>query len=491
MVALVKRILLLILFISFEHALLAQKDINLLKKHEISLLSLLLSDTVNNTSFTVNNTFNFGLDNQLFTNSTILKKGPNVYIQPLGTGRLYQAFKANGQVRLERIDQTIHSGVSFFAQNFFINDTLYQYGGLGFWQIRGIITYYSKQTNQWELIQANRTVQSFFDDQKDAVLHFDDNRIDPKLFVTNAYYYPNYPSSFETTATDSCYTFDFHTRTWETLGKLTPEFKKIFENKHSHEIELHLKNLLVFQSQLEFYWIDFEKNTLGQFNTRENNRLRQVWLSLYNNDKTRLQTVFQFNLGKDLYYMKYDPGKDLEWKKIKLDLSAIDTVNTIQIYNNQLSIIETTSSLLSRHKTSLLLIITILIALFGVRNIVFKKKSIPKEVTSILYQNFFTALNIVEKELVESLCQSNLKGEEVSTKTINKIIGVQQKDTLTQNKSRSDHFIKINQKFKMATQNLEPLIVKHRDKDDKRQYNYGLNKQYLIAIDKLFKQQRN
>ena len=128
----------------------------------------------------------------------------------------------------------------------------------------------------------------------------------------------------------------------------------------------------------------------------------------------------------------------------------------------------------------------IIIAL-GFGFIKFKKKNVPKEVVAILYQNFFNSLSIVEKELIEALCQSNLKGVDVSTKTINKIIGVQQKDTLTQNKSRSDHFIKINQKFKMATQNTEQLIIKNRDTVDKRQYNYGLNDLYISAIEKLLK----
>ena len=43
----------------------------------------------------------------------------------------------------------------------------------------------------------------------------------------------------------------------------------------------------------------------------------------------------------------------------------------------------------------------------------------PKEVATMLYKNFFNTINIVEKELLEVLYQSNLKGEEVSTKTIN------------------------------------------------------------------------
>jgi hypothetical protein len=76
----------------------------------------------------------------------------------------------------------------------------------------------------------------------------------------------------------------------------------------------------------------------------------------------------------------------------------------------------------------------------------------------------------------------------VSTRLINKIIGVQQKDTLTQNKSRSDYFIRINQKFKMSTQYSDPLIVKQRDHSDKRQYNYSLNNTYIVDIEKLFKE---
>jgi hypothetical protein len=39
----------------------------------------------------------------------------------------------------------------------------------------------------------------------------------------------------------------------------------------------------------------------------------------------------------------------------------------------------------------------------------------------------------------------------------------------------------------MATQSKEPLIIKNRDKDDKRQYNYDLNKLYMLEIEKLLK----
>ena len=96
-----KKVIILILLANLTSSLFAQKESNPLKKHEVKLLQLLLDDTINNTSFTINNTFGFGLSNELFTKSNILKKGKDVYVQPLGTGRLYKAIKENGSVLLK------------------------------------------------------------------------------------------------------------------------------------------------------------------------------------------------------------------------------------------------------------------------------------------------------------------------------------------------------------------------------------------------------
>jgi hypothetical protein len=104
---------------------------------------------------------------------------------------------------------------------------------------------------------------------------------------------------------------------------------------------------------------------------------------------------------------------------------------------------------------------------------------------TILYNNFYSSLSVIEKELIKVLFEYQQKGTELNTKIINKIIGVQQKDTLTQNKSRSDHFIKINQKFSLATQQNTSLIIKNRDAQDKRQFNYTLNLEYITEIGKL------
>jgi hypothetical protein len=482
-----KKILLVLSLLTIFQFGYGQKGNNLLKKYEIGLLQLLLADSTSHANFNVTNDFNFGLDNELFTNSTIIKKGKQVYIQPQGTGRVYQAIQSNGQIQVNRIDKTIHSGVNFFAQNFFIKDTLFQYGGLGFWQIRGILTYFSPQTKQWELIQTNRAVPAYFNNLRDIVMHYSDASSAPKLYVSNSYYYPNYPSSFESVPVDSCYEFNFHNRKWRTLGKLNPAFKKIAENKHARTIEIHHKDLVIYESQLEFYWVNFEKNQAGQVNTKESDQLRQAWLAFYNNNKTKKEVQFQFNLNDVLYFAKINEQNDLEWSTIKLHFEETAKDGIIPVYLTNDGILNRVLSLFKTYTSQVYLSILgiILAGFLGVK--FFRKKRMPKEVVTILYQNFFSSLSIIEKELLEALLRNNLKGEELSTKNINKIIGVQQKDTLTQNKSRSDHFIKMNQKFKMATQQTEPLIIKNRDKGDKRQFNYDLNGIYTSEVEKLFK----
>jgi len=469
------------------NALHAQKDTYLLKKHEVQLLTLLLKDTIHNTTITVNNAFNFGQDIASFTNSNVIKKGKEVFIQPLGTGKLLKATYKNNHILVERIDQTLHSGVNFFTQNFFIKDTLYQVGGLGFWQIRGIINYFSTKTHQWELIQANRAVPCYFDDQKDAVMHFNEGGANPKLYVSNSYYYPNYPSSFETTSTDSCYVFDFNTKNWTALGKLTPEYKKLFDLKHSHEMDLHIDNLFIFQCQLDFFWANFEQNKLGKFNNNENNRLREIWLSSYNDDKIELKASFQFNLGNELYFMKLMKDDQLSWTKTNLNINELNTNKYQPIYTNKVSFWEALVTFFYQQTTVMVALLSILLLGIGFIINFYRRLSMPKEVKDIFYQNFFNALSIIEKELIEALYENTARKDTLSTKKINKIIGVQQKDILTQNKNRSDHFLKINQKFKMSTQNTDSLFIKTRDSEDKRQFNYSLNPIYLFEIEKLFK----
>ena len=463
----------------------AQNANGYLKNHELSLIQLIEKDSGDMQSTIDNNEFQFGTDFRGATYSNIVKHKGKILIQPLGTGRLYEIVKENNTYRSKRIDSTLHSGVNFFSKTFFTRDTLYQFGGLGFWNIRGLLTFFSQQTNQWELIQTNRDVPCFFDNSQDAVLQVYDDPSHPKMYLSNTYKYLNYPQTFDISGKDTSFVFDFNTKQWTALGKLNPELKRILLGKNS--LYLNFGKYQLIQSALEFYWINFENNSYGKLKSKYNGEIRQIWLRIYNNESNIGSSNFQMNVGNNIYFLKVNKNRNLEYEKFTFNEEMLDLNKQDYIYSNNTNYIAIITNFLDEYKTFLLALLSLMALSIFIYSFQKRKKKLPKEVVSILNNNFFNALTIVEKELIEELYEHHLKGEELSTKLINKIIGVQQKDTLTQNKSRSDYFIRINQKFKMATQYSEPLIVKQRDHSDKRQYNYSLNSAYIVDIENLLK----
>ena len=445
---------------------------------ESALLDILSKDSVNPLNIKLNGeVFKFGI--APFANSTIslLKNKKEIYIQPLGTGKLYQVKKEKeGKYHIERIDSTYFNGANFNAINFFMNDTLFQYGGDGYWHIRGYLTYFSHKTHEWELYNANRLVIGFEDGNNNLVYNIDRNK--RNLFLSNSFSQVDFPASLNVESIDSVYQYNTQSRIWTTLGKTNPQLKEIIETKGA--LHYQLNEYSIIQNKLELIWADFENNTFGKFKERANSEFKENWLSIYLNN-TKYNSL-QFFLGNTFYLIKIDAENKLTYNSFQITNDALDLSNQQPIYIPTNKFVQ----LLSHHIIDITLyvilgLITIVIAIYWLkrRN---TKNVLNKEVSNILNNHFFESLTVIEKELIEALYEFHLKGGFVSTKLINKIIGVQNKDVMTQNKNRSDYFLKINQKFKFATHKELPLIIKTRDGLDKRQFNYGLQEAYISEL---------
>jgi len=454
------------------------KTISTINETESALLDILYKDTVNPLQIKLDgDVFNFGINP--FTNSTIslLKNKKEIYIQPLGTGKLYQVKKEKeGKYHIERIDSTYFNGANFNAINFFMNDTLFQYGGDGYWHIRGYLTYFSYKTHEWELYNANRLVIAFEDGNNNLVYNID--RKKRNLYLSNSFSQVDFPASLNVESIDSVYQYNTQSRIWTTLGKTNPLLKAIIETKGA--LHYQMNEYSIIQNKLELIWADFENNTFGKFKERTNGEFKENWLSIYLNN-TKYNSL-QFFLGNTFYLIKIDAENKLTYNSFQITNDALDLSNQQPIYIPTNKFVQ----LLSHHIIDIALYvilgsisITIVIFWLKRRN---TKKELNKEVSHILNNHFFESLTVIEKELIEALYEYQLKGGFVSTKLINKIIGVQNKDVMTQNKNRSDYFLKINQKFKFATHKELPLIIKTRDGLDKRQFNYGLQEAYISEL---------
>ena len=455
-----------------------QKTKSTINETESALLDIISKDTVNPLNIKLNgDVFKFGITP--FTNSTIslLKNKKEIYIQPLGTGKLYQVKKEKeGKYHIERIDSTYFNGANFNAINFFMNDTLFQYGGDGYWHIRGYLTYFSYKTHEWELYNANRLVIAFEDGNNNLVYNID--RKKRNLYLSNSFLQVDFPASLNVESIDSVYQYNTQSRIWTTLGKTNPQLKEIIETKGA--LHYQLNEYSIIQNKLELIWADFENNTFGKFKERANSEFKENWLSIYLNN-TKYNSL-QFFLGNTFYLIKIDAENKLTYNSFQITNDALDLSNQQPIYIPTNKFVQ----LLSHHIIDITLyvilgLITIVIAIYWLkrRN---TKNVLNKEVSNILNNHFFESLTVIEKELIEILYEHHLKGGFISTKLINKIIGVQNKDVMTQNKNRSDYFLKINQKFKFATHKELPLIIKTRDGLDKRQFNYGLQEAYISEL---------
>jgi len=469
-------------FFSFAQV---KKVNNPLQEQEIALLNLISADSINPLNIQLKSTlFSFGLDTKTFKDIALIKKGRNIWIQPLGSGKLYKLEKYKNSYSLLRIDSTIHSGVNYKAFTFQLNDTLFQYGGSGFWHMRGIMTYFSPKTHEWELYPSNAIVNGY-DDNLNIIKYKLDTEAS-KLYMTKSLDYANIPKDFSIKDIDSCYEFDFHKNTWTNLGATNPELIKVLQNANYYNYIIN--DLLIFQNYLDYYWINFKKNEFGKITPQRNNIMKQPWLSLYTTKES--YESLQFNLGNTAYLIKIISGNKLSYASYQINAEDLDRSTIQYVYKVENPIIHFIFNNVFPFFTPSVSIV-ILIA-FGLFFLIYRqrKKRVPKEVTARLNYNFYHSLSIIEKELVQVLYQNHKKGESISTKVINKIIGVQNKDVLTQNKSRSDHFLKINQKYKLITQEPLPLIVKTRDNIDKRQYNYGLEPSYLLYLEKMIQSEK-
>ena len=464
----------------------AKKVNNPLQEKEIALLNIITADSINSLNIKLNSSlFNFGLDTKNFKHIALIKKGKNTWIQPSGTGKLFKIEKNKSSYALIRIDSTVHSGVNYQAFTFQLNDTIFQYGGSGFWHMRGIMTYFSTQTLEWELYPSNAIVNGY-DDFDNIIKYKVDTRTN-KLYATKSLAYSNMPRDFSLNNIDSCFEFDFHKNTWTNLGATNPALIKTLESATYYNYNVN--EILVFQNYLDYYWIDFSKNEYGKVKSNSNERMKQAWLSLYSTKET--YDGLQFNLGNTAYLVKILSGNKLSYSTYTInadDLDRSSVQNVYKIENPLLHFIFNKALPFFTPSVSIVMLIS-----FGLFFIVYRqrKKRVPKEVTARLNYNFYHSLSIIEKELIQVLYLHHRKGDSISTKVINKIIGVQNKDVLTQNKSRSDHFLKINQKYKLSTQQQLPLIVKTRDSIDKRQYNYGLEPSYLIYLEKMIESEKS
>ncbi|MFM2015487.1 MAG: hypothetical protein RIQ51_977 [Bacteroidota bacterium] len=448
--------IILFLFLNVHLFSFGQADITVkqLSLAEHALLDFITTDSVNDLSLHIfKENLKFGVPNKLANGVSLLKKKDKIYLQLMGSGRLYQLQKQG--------------------------KSKYEFIRLEFWKIVDYFTFYSTKTNEWELISSKKGIPVYQSPENGVLFYID--QLNGKFYLSNSINQLDFPASFNTSYSDTCRVFNFKDKTWENLGKINPLLKEVLQK--SLGLKTTFGPYLIFHSDLEIKWLNSSTNQFGILTKNKQDEFREKWLKLYKGPPNHF---YQFVLGNHFYLIRIENNGALEYESIELNSKDFIDPNAQAIYSN--SFIGTLLRNIEPGKPIIgnVFIVIIILLLYSFYNKKIKKENTPIEIQSILYKNFYSALTSIEKDLILSIYELQIKQEQISIKAINKIIGVQQKDTITQNKSRSDYFLRINQKFKLATRANELLIVKQREETDKRIYNYNINPVFMDSMKTLF-----
>jgi hypothetical protein len=174
------------------------------------------------------------------------------YFVIAGTGQVYE-FDPVKRI-LSRVDQTFYRGYNFGALQFSHNDTLFSFGGIGFWHYNNVQTFFDFQTKEWELVKytgeiPKRIYTSFAGYSKR----------EGKLFMLEI------PDVFVTPSIQplNFYEYDLKKNVWNKKGSVSVDFLNSFENRYAEVIWVN--DLFIIPSSNGEIIVDPIKNTCYKY----------------------------------------------------------------------------------------------------------------------------------------------------------------------------------------------------------------------------------
>lgn len=386
-----------------------------------------------------------------FNGSEIPEK-PSCYVWIQGENRIL-SIEGSGQVykldiskkRFERLDQTYFRGYNFGSLKFVRKDTLYSYGGLGFWHITNVETYYNTTKKEWDLVKHSRdsperimSSLSGYDSKRDVISAFEA----PNVYETDNDRELKY---FE---------FDFAQNIWEFKGGLNLELiKKLGVDKLNADF---IHGYYIFRNGDKVVVGDPVGNQLYSFDGPISDFFDVSYEIVEKGDK--------------IYSLKYNSRINSK-QPLKIDFLNLESFKAQLIPEGKFYVSE--SYFTGERVTFGVIIIALIIIVFL---LVLKKKKINK----LSERKVLLGLPISTVEFLKG-CLVMPLGHEFNSSDFTELMGYTNYSFETQRQVRSKLIISINEYFKL-NYNMDTVIIRYSAKDDKRFSLYKISEEHYLAI---------
>lgn len=345
---------------------------------------------------------------------------------------------------IERIDNSYEHRMQFNSVEFIKNDTLFRYGGYGFFENRNFFTYYNDKINGWESWDIEGSVIP--DRISDFVYYIDED----KLFITGGFKTNHFKKNIKIENYNS-YKFDFNTKKWSLVGKMKTHF--------SSNNSLILKDeVFIFQDD-SVYNLNFKLNSITTYYKNPISiKVESSVLKPYLYDDKIL--IFNFLNG------------GIEINSISLDnfISNLEIKNSSQIYPN------------SSHLVFIVIIILLIMLLVILINKYIIKeyyKKLRKFNDSYYYNFVVIPLLKNEKKVLDILYESCRSLNNVENRDITSLFYDDNLNYGTINRRKNETIKQLNNKLQLVFKTSENVIIKSNSEIDKREINYSLNSRFI------------
>lgn len=337
--------------------------------------------------------------------------------------------------KLERLDHTFYKGYNFGSSEFVRKDTLFSFGGYGFWHYTNTQTFFDRKNKEW----FDYKIRNLGPETIKGGLQGYDAKTD--VFYSGWGVYDPFTIGGERKNSPKFYQFDFRTRKWDYLGEL---------NK-----EIHFSN-----NEEEVYWngtyfIGWSTKEIYIIDPAQNKVYSSKKMDLSFNPAGKFYTK-----GDTLIYFFPDKRTMLRYS-LKKELQDAEYIGPLYL-----------NGIASAWYVG---IAAALLALVGLGVFFSRKRS------KVVHEGIFTLQE-------ESLLKAFIKTGGLSTQDINDVLGSTNKSLDNQRRIRSITIKQINQKL-FQTYGISEGIEAKADTEDKRLNIYRLKEvlaeKYLESKDLL------
>jgi len=340
-----------------------------------------------------------------------------------------------------RIDNSYEHKMQLGSLEFIRNDTLFRYGGYGFFENRNFFTFYDKKVNGWESLDINGDIIP--ERISDFMYHFNKD----KLYISGGYIFDKFKKDVKYKNLKT-YLFDFNSKKWSVIGNLnTPLLKTV-------SFPINENSFINFTDGM-IHIMDFEQNSIKKFSS---NPISKKIESSFFKPFINKNNVVYFELENDVLNIKSTPLGEF--------ISNLKSTENKRIYG------------VSYWLYSLIILILVIILLLYV---VFKKfvNKIIKIGDVFFYNLKKIKLNEKEKVIFNLLYTSSKKRKSVENRIITEFFEDRTLNYGTINRRKNESINTLNNKIKFFLSTNKDVIIRTNSQIDKREINYSINSDFL------------